>query len=350
MATNNKAKKPCCKCNKGGSTFTCNGCDRSFCSKHAADHREELVQQIDILGQQHNILKRDVIEDVAGKTILAQIDRWEEESIHKIRWSAEKARADLQRFTEETKIRLNISIDHLSSELRLNQENDDYTEEDLDRWTKELQKLRKEFEEPSTVTLDEDKSSALSLLRVQNRNVYRKNSVDSFQSVAEKFSLVAGSVVLSDDHCYATCTSDNDLHSGMITYSSVYGHLQYSQGIFNRRFRLYTSSKSAVFLGIITSSVSIVNTSWTLPYVYGFWTDARPVSSGQAASTYKKIITQLNDQVTLVLDCPSSRIIYIHERTQQRSELQVNQTKCPFPWKLVLNLWYPNDKLELLEG
>lgn len=349
MATNNKAKKPCCKCEKKGSTFTCNGCEQAFCLKHTADHREELLQQIDVLGQQHDLLKRDAIEDTRIKTILVQIDRWEQELIEKIQLSADKARTDLQRFTKKSRTSLNVSIDQLSNELRLNQIADDYTEEDLNRWTKELQNLRKELEEPLKMTLVEDKSSEFYLIRLQNGNECTANpSGGACPFLAEKFSLVAGAAILSEDHRYATCTTTNELQTGATVYASICGQRYYSRDIFNQRFRLHINFKSAVFLGIMPSSVSMVNTSWTLPGVHGFWTDGNVVCEGRNASTYEKISTQLDDEVTLVLDCPSNRIIYIHERTQKRSEIQVKSVKCPFPWKIVLTLWYPNDRVELL--
>jgi hypothetical protein len=74
MATGMSVKKPCSKCNKGGATFTCDGCHRSFCLKHASDHRDELSQLMDNIGQEHDILKRDLSQYGVNDTLLAQID------------------------------------------------------------------------------------------------------------------------------------------------------------------------------------------------------------------------------------------------------------------------------------
>lgn len=346
MATNtSNVKKPCCKCNKGGSTFTCNGCDRSFCLRHTGEHRQELAQQMDSIGQQHDVLKRDVTEQNVGKTILTQIDRWEKESIEKIRSSAEKARADLQRFIEESKDRLNIMIDRFSHELRSKREDDDYTEQDLDHWTNQLKTLREELEKPSRISLSEDAASSFRFLKLQNRNENQNNSINISQTVGEQFNLTAGSVILSKADCCATCTSTTEL----TTYASVCGRRQYSRDIFYLRFRVNTSLQSAIFFGVMTSSAFIDEESCVLPSTYGYWTDGRPVASGNSTSNYNKTKIHPNDTVVFTIDCPSSKITYLHERTQQRREMKVDQTKCPFPWKLVLTLWYPNDRIELLQ-
>ncbi len=53
-------KKSCCKCNKGSGTLTCDECHQSFCFKHVAEHRQELLQQMDNIEQGYEILKRDL--------------------------------------------------------------------------------------------------------------------------------------------------------------------------------------------------------------------------------------------------------------------------------------------------
>jgi hypothetical protein len=354
MATGNSTKKPCCKCNKGGATFTCDGCRLSFCLKHASDHRQELSQQMDNIGQQHDILKRDIDEETINETLLAQIDRWEKESIAKIRSSADEARTDLKRLTEESKSRLNDLMSKLSNELRLNRENDDYTEGDLDRWVNQLKEVRKELEKPSEIDLVEDKVSSFCLIKIKKRNASGNDLIDvSPRKVAcdtEKFSEIIGPVVLSKNGFSAIRTSDIGVSNGPTKYSSVCGCLKYSSGIHNLRFRLNTSRGSAIFLGILNSSQHIVDNSSKLLSVYGFWSDGGYLRVGPHYPTCGKIETQPNDEVVLILDCSSRKIGYVHERTQARYEIKVDQEICPFPWKLVATLWYLNDKIEILNS
>ncbi|CAF3774484.1 unnamed protein product [Rotaria sordida] len=93
---------------------------------------------MDNIGQQHDILRRDIDQDNINKTLFEQIDGWEKESIENIRSAAETVRIDLKQLTEESKKRLNNLMNKLSDELRSNQESDDYKEDDLDRWSSEI--------------------------------------------------------------------------------------------------------------------------------------------------------------------------------------------------------------------
>jgi uncharacterized UBP type Zn finger protein len=53
-------KQTCTKCSKGGGIAMCNGCQQSFCIKHFVEHRQELSQQMEDIGQEHDLLRRDM--------------------------------------------------------------------------------------------------------------------------------------------------------------------------------------------------------------------------------------------------------------------------------------------------
>jgi hypothetical protein len=352
MATGSITKKPCCKCNKGGATFTCNGCRQSFCLKHTSDHRQELSQQMDNIGQQHDVLKRDIDEQSINKKLLAQIDRWEKESIEKIRSSADAARTDLKQLTEESKSQLSGLMSKLSNELHSNRESDDYTEDDLNRWVNQLKELREELEKPSEIKIVEDKPSYFCLIKPKKRNEVENNAIDLLsQNVAcsaEKFSEVMGPIVLSKDGCSAICTSNFNVSGNRNPCSSACGLLQYSCGNHNLRFRINTSRDSIVFFGILNSSQPIVDDSSALYSAYGYRSNGRPIVAGSCSRIFRKMETQPNDEVLLILDCSSRKISYIHERTQLRHEMEVEKEVCPLPWKLVVTLWHPKDNIEIL--
>jgi hypothetical protein len=229
MATKSNPKKPCCQCNKGGATFTCDGCHQSFCLKHASDHRQELAQQMDNIGQQRNVLKRDIDEQSINKTLLAQIDQWENKSIEKIRSNANKARADLKRLTEESKIRLNGLMNKLSNELRSNRENDEYTENDLDRWVNQLEELRKDLEKPSEIDIVEDTLSSSCSIKINTKDLNKTISIimpQKMNSIKEQFSEKVGPVRLALNHRSAFCTSDLESFCGTTTYASISGSIR----------------------------------------------------------------------------------------------------------------------------
>jgi hypothetical protein len=278
---------------------------------------------MDNIGQQHDILKRDIDEQHINETLLSQIDRWGKESIKKIR----------------------------SNKLRSNRENNDYTESDLDQWINQLKHLQKKLKKPSTIEIVEDNLSSFYLIKIKKTSVVENEVVNLMQQSimhsGERFNKAIGPVVLSEDGCSATCIANlESLHSST-PYSSVCGRLQYSCDIHYLRFRLNTSCSSAVFIGIITSSETIIDESSALKSVYGYWSSGKPVMAG-STKIYREIQTQPNDEVFLILNCSSRKISYVHERTEQHREMNIEHTICPFPWKLVVTLWYPNDKIEIL--
>jgi hypothetical protein len=308
---------------------------------------------MDNIGQQHDILRRDIDEQSINKTLLAQIDRWEKESIEKIRSSANEARADLKSFSEELKNRLSGLMSKLSNELRSNRESDDYTEDDLNRWINQLKEVRRDLENPSEIKIVEDKPSSFCLIKTTKKYELQNNVIDLLSEnvtcFAEKFSEAMGPVVLSKDGCSAICTSRFGVPGSPTTYSSVCGRLKYSCGSYDLRFRLNTSGDSAVFFGILKFPQPLVDESSVLNSAYGYWSDGLSVTAGFCEDEhFQNIKTRPNDEVLLILDCSSRKISYIYERTQLRHEMKVNEEVCPLPWKLVVTLWHPDDKIEIL--
>jgi hypothetical protein len=198
MATGMNARRPCCKCNKGGGALICDGCHQSFCLKHVTEHRQELAQQMEKIGKRHETLKRDFSEQNNVRMLFTKIDRWEKESIAKISSNARAIRADLKRLTDESTNRLTNFMEKLSNEIRLSQENDEYVEDDLDRWTKQLEEFRKDFERLSTIELFEDTSSVFRLLKIKNPEEKSTNKPDRISQIIDE--PVLPDILLPDVH------------------------------------------------------------------------------------------------------------------------------------------------------
>ena len=151
MATGNSTTKSCYKCNQNRRSFTCDGCHRAFCFEHVNEHHQELSQRMNDIEQEYDVLKRDLSQQDTNKTLLMQTDSWEKESIEIIQDIAKTIRTEIKRTTEEITIRLSNSMNILSDELRSSRQSDEYTEDDLGRWMKQLEECRKEVEKPSKV-------------------------------------------------------------------------------------------------------------------------------------------------------------------------------------------------------
>ena len=159
-------KQPCFKCHKSGGIATCGGCQRWFCGTHFIEHRHELAVTIDGIGQEHDLLQRDIIQENRAQSLLSHIDDWEQKSIKKVQDVAEKARNDVRESTEHSKQRLQATLRHVTEQLQSSRVLDDYTEVDLDKWIEQLKEIRQLLEKTLPMEISEDDSTQLIICRI----------------------------------------------------------------------------------------------------------------------------------------------------------------------------------------
>ncbi|CAF2687701.1 unnamed protein product [Rotaria sp. Silwood2] len=169
MATG-RVRKSCIKCNKGAGITICGGCEEWFCTRCFTEHRQELDEKMDHVGQQHDFLHKQLTENNVTHPLHLRINEWENASIKKIQEVARKARTDLNRYLSETKTELRQPLDKVKNELALSRELNDYTELELREWTDELNKLRQLLEKPSTLNIVEDDQSQPLICIVQQKS------------------------------------------------------------------------------------------------------------------------------------------------------------------------------------
>jgi hypothetical protein len=350
-------KKPCVKCQKGGGVTTCDGCQQSFCIKHIIVHRQELATQMDGIGQEHDSLRRDLIQEDITHPLLLRIDGWEQESISKIQIAAKIARADLQRLLDQIKDDAKISADQISNELQTHRESDDYTEIDLMQWSARLIEVRKLLKAPSAIKIAEDKniSSVIHLITVhEQKQLYlpSKCTRTSEQSLlpiqklikatSEKFGKAMDAISLSEDGVLATYV-DN----GSSGYMTVFGRNLYRSGIHHISFRIENQGRDNFFFGIATSSQGIEPRIFDKSTVNGWWTSGNPVVNGRRHENCGKNILQTGDIAKLTLDCDNSRIQFENYQTKTIVQSCINIAKCPFPWKIAISFSRPDDILRI---
>lgn len=139
----------CIKCPKGRGQVVCGGCQQWFCVKHLLEHRQELSQQMDTVLLEHDQLQQDLTQKDHnnGKhhSLISQIDQWELQSIERIRTVAHKARQQVKESFGVSKSKIEKSLRSITAELHENRQTESYTEIDLMRWTNQLRKLAKKF-------------------------------------------------------------------------------------------------------------------------------------------------------------------------------------------------------------
>ncbi len=102
------SKAPCTTCGiKAAGIYRCEGCLQVFCRKHLNEHRDVLNHQLDEIVLEHDTLQQTIVENKDKPSnqhpILKQIDKWEENSILKIRQTAEEARQQVTKLINSDK-------------------------------------------------------------------------------------------------------------------------------------------------------------------------------------------------------------------------------------------------------
>jgi hypothetical protein len=350
MASSN-IKQSCVKCDKGGGIAICSGCQQQFCVKHFIEHRQELAIQMDQIGQQHDLFRRDLAKEIPDHPLLARIDTWEQESITKIQVTAEVARADLQQLLDHTKNELKISVDKITSEFQSSQELDDYTEIDIEKWMKKLKELRTILETPinGNILSDNLSQASIRLIKIDTQShsfIRVSSSLERSLKLSEtytheRFDKFYGSAILSEKGLVAKNVDDD--------YSRICGINQYSSGVHQIHFRIEERTNSCPFLGIISLLEELNLRKITLPSANG-WSDLDYIivnGKSQGASVSNRII-QSGDEVTLILDCDNREILLEHHRTNRLVRQSIDIEECPFPWKILVALSSRNGSIRIL--
>ena len=350
-------KKPCSKCDKGGGVTTCDGCQQSFCIKHIIEHRQELAIQMDNVGQEHDLFRRDLIQENLAHPLFERINEWEQESITKIQVAAEAARADLRQLLDQAKNELKVSADKMTNDMQSCREQEDYTETDLFKWMEKLKELRKLLERQTTIEIVEnpDTSASIQMIRVREQQALDASSVtnekcagsiiacqEMFELTHEKFRNFMGRVMLTEDGHLATCVG---------TYwdgSNVYGTRLYSSGLHQIRFRIENKGSNNLFFGIKTTSFDMPVQTLPSPYTYGWWELDQAIESVNGHRVHNERIIRTGDEVTMILDCDNRQIRFEHRRINMMTHLPVALEKCPFPWKIIVTLRSTGDSIRIL--
>jgi predicted transcriptional regulator len=158
MATTNATTK-CSTCNKEGRTYLCQGCSANFCLNCLTKHHQTHIVELDGIGNNHNNLRKrldDQKEDPKKRPLIQQINRWENDSVNKIRQAAEEFRKTLKEYTDKSIPEIEKKLNDIAEQIRKTREDDQFNEIDLDELKEKLQKLAKEFDQPSNISIEQE--------------------------------------------------------------------------------------------------------------------------------------------------------------------------------------------------
>ena len=162
-------KSRCVVCAKEKATSKCSGCSQDYCFNHLSEHRQELARQLDEIEVNRDLFQQTILQEISDRekhVVLQEIDQWEKNSIEKIQQIAQEARETALKHTDASFDKTKIKLNQLTNEIKLARKEDDLTEIDLEKWTKQLKQLTEELNKPIDVVIRQSSTSIVSRIIV----------------------------------------------------------------------------------------------------------------------------------------------------------------------------------------
>ena len=160
----------CLKCNKERKAILkCEGCSQAFCYNHYGDHRQELNKQMENVVIICDTIRQTITEqtDKLQKHVLIQeIDKWENDSINKIRETANEARELLLKYIPEHIVKKEVQLNKLINLIKETRQKNDFIETDLNEWIEELTQLKQQIVNRENIKIRQDSISLVNKIHV----------------------------------------------------------------------------------------------------------------------------------------------------------------------------------------
>jgi hypothetical protein len=335
MAYSTTNRSLCKACGKAPSIFFCQGCRKDFCTTHAKEHRQDLSKQLETIIVGHDQLKQNLTEYTEKSSLhpfVKEIDRWETQSMEKIREVAIDARKQLLNAINSHTTKVTEEVKHLTQELTKARSEDNFIEIDLAEWTEKLEKWTKDLNTPSSINIQQDESGTPFIRKII---VGIKNN--------KMFERSAGNIQIGDD--------GRTVIAGLTGHSTARCQGDYSSGQHKFRLKIEQMHQSNwMYFGIVSKDAPLQVYSYNTPTTFGWTTHGYTILNASAQENYKGYTSNVkqDDTLELLLDCDRRTICLTNERTNKKHELDIDVVAYPFPWQLIIGLQYQYDRIRLL--
>ncbi|CAF1297532.1 unnamed protein product [Rotaria sordida] len=311
--------------------------------------------------QEHDLLQQELTQPSLKKNyLLNKIDKWKKDSITKIQVAAETARKTLQELLEQSKKSLSKTCHDITENLRTSLEADDFSENDLIRWKKQLKELQLEMTSPSSAKLIPDKNAPIYLMTLKtndssndqdaNRKKSSASSNSPNQDLQERFLQTLGPVNLEENGYLAKCVDAGS------SFAYIRGRFLYSDGCHTIRFKIENYQQPyRIFFGCMASKTALKENVFITSDSVGWFGHDQVYENGRCSSNvqkygYKSSAIKINDVLYLTIDCKTKQIRLFHERLKTICTLSINENLTPFPWQFLLVLCNSGDTVRILHN
>jgi hypothetical protein len=164
MAT---AKTRCSICSDEANIYFCRVCSKDFCFDHLLEH--EQLDEIQNGYKQFRQILIDQKNDPKNRSLIKQINKWEENSIKIIKKTADKCRQILIKYTNKLIIKIENKLNETIESFEIiNKKIKEYefTETYLDELKTGLKKLQEELDKPANVSIEQESTSFINKIFV----------------------------------------------------------------------------------------------------------------------------------------------------------------------------------------
>jgi hypothetical protein len=338
MATATGTKALCSTCQKTSGTFTCCGCRKDFCYRHVAEHRQELNKQMDEVTTNHDQLQQTIAEQEGQPSchpLMKKIDEWEQQSVNKIHQAADNARKQLLTILDTYRTQVQNDLAHLTTELNKARNEDDYVETDLKEWTEKLDKLKSDLTATQTIDFNEDIAETSLIPKIFINDA----STDIFHQTAGDAKIIEGGRIV--------------MHGPTNEIAAVRCRGEYSSGQHRFRFKIEQLSSNNSFSCGIVSKNTPVGSIFNVPVncnIYGHpnaWSGTYNRLNHNILFSFSEQnhIFQTNGIYEVLVDCNRKIMCLRNEQSGSKSEINIDVTKCSFPWQFFITLFYANERI-----
>ncbi len=157
-------KASCSICNHEEETYMCRGCSETFCFKHLEDHRETIHKEFNQIEDDYNLFRQTLNgqkDDQKIRLLIQQIDEWQEDSINKIKQTAEACKQRLIKSTNEYLNDINSKLDTLTDEIKEIRKKNAFNEIHLSQLKENLNKLKGKLDKQPNVSIEQQPSALI---------------------------------------------------------------------------------------------------------------------------------------------------------------------------------------------
>jgi chromosome segregation ATPase len=152
-------REKCLICQKEKTSYKCNGCSRDFCFDHLVEHRQTINQLFDGIENDRDQFHQTLTERKQlprNLPLIEKVNKWEEDSIKKIKETAEECRQIVIKHSNKHFIEIEEMLSELTEHLKQVRKENEFNEVDLNTLKIKLTKLAEEFDEPSNIKIEYD--------------------------------------------------------------------------------------------------------------------------------------------------------------------------------------------------